>query len=161
MSRVDLEEQVRYRRKMNARHRQIASVAQSKVVQWLNGLDEKAITRMSAADATRLLDVAVRIERMATCAVGAEDLPDPYGEPARENGLEQRLVDAGLDVDMSQIARLLHEKLGPAVGVSEPQAQDRPAPIPPLETPPDEETPPESVWGDRWQPGVDQQGGVR
>ena len=53
---------------------------------------------MSATDATRLLDVAMRIERMATAVVGAEDLPDPYGEPARENGLEQRLVDAGLDV---------------------------------------------------------------
>jgi hypothetical protein len=57
MARVDLEDQVRYRRRMNARHRQVASVAQSKVVQWLNGLDEKAISRMSAADATRLLDV--------------------------------------------------------------------------------------------------------
>ena len=62
---------------------------------------------------------------------------------------------------MSQIARLLHENLGPVVSVSERQAQDRPAPIPPLETPPDEETPPEIVWGDRWQPGVDQHGGPR
>jgi hypothetical protein len=41
IARVDLEEQVRYRRKMNERHRKIASAAQSKVVQWLNGLDEK------------------------------------------------------------------------------------------------------------------------
>jgi hypothetical protein len=112
------------------------------------------------------LDVAVRIERAATCAVGAEDLPDPYGGPARENGLEQRLVEAGLDVDMSQIARLLHEKVGPAVSVSEPQAQDKPAPIPPLETPPDEETPQESIWGDRrrrpvWRPAVSVSGPLR
>jgi hypothetical protein len=113
MARVDLEEQVRYRRKMNERHRRMAAVAQSRVVKWLEGLDEKAIARMSAADATRLWDVAVRIERMATSTVGAEeDLPDPYSEPARENGLEQRLIEAGLDVEISEVARLLHEKLG-------------------------------------------------
>jgi hypothetical protein len=119
---------------------------------------------MSVTDATRLLDVAVRIERAATCAVGAEDLPDPYSEPARENGLEQRLLEAGLDVELGDIARLLHEKL-PAVGVSERQAQDRPQPPvaapPDDETPPDEETPPEGIWGERWQPGVDPYGGTR
>jgi hypothetical protein len=112
-------------------------VAQSKVVQWLNGLDEKAISRMSAADATRLLDVAVRIERMATSTVSAEDLPDDtYSEP-RENGLEQRLLEANLDVELGDIARLLHEKLGPSV--PEPPRHDRPAPLEPL---PDQETPP-------------------
>lgn len=134
MSRVDLEEQVRYRRKMNERHRRMAAVGQSRVVKWLEGLDEKAIAKMSTADATRLWDVAVRIERMATPAVSAEDLPDPYSEPARENGsLEQRLLDAGLDVEMSEIADLLHKKLGPAVSVPEPppQADGRSAPLGP------------------------------
>jgi hypothetical protein len=91
----------------------------------------------------------VRIERVATSAVSEEDLPDPYSEPPRENGLEQRLIEAGLDVELSDVARLLHEKLGPAVSVSEPppqaQADDRPAP---LEPPPGQETSPGSVWGE-------------
>jgi hypothetical protein len=114
ISRVDLEDQVRYRRKMNARHRQMASVAQSKLVQWLNTLDEAKIAKMSTADATRLLDVAVRIERAAVSGVGPEDLPDPYSEPPRENGsLEQRLIDAGLGGQLSDIANLLHKRLDP------------------------------------------------
>jgi hypothetical protein len=113
MARVDLEEQTRYRRRMNARHRQIGSVAQSKVVMWLNGLTEEAISRMSPADATRLLDVAVRIERAATpAAVGDVDLPDPYSEPPGTR-FEQRLAEAGLDVELSELARLIHEKLKP------------------------------------------------
>jgi hypothetical protein len=109
ISRVDLEEQLRYRRKMNARHRRMAAVAQSKIVEWLGSVDP---TRMSAADATRLWDVAVRIEHAATSAVGPEDLPDPFTEPAGEGSLEQRLIEAGLNVEMSELARLLHEKLG-------------------------------------------------
>jgi hypothetical protein len=155
ISRVDLEEQVRYRQKMNERHRRMAAVAQSKVLEWLGSVDP---TKMSAADATRLLDVAVRIERAATRgAVSAEDLPDPHSEPAGEGSLEQRLIDAGLDVPMSEIAQLLHEKLGPPARVSESfserprqaqtdaaprQAQDDAAPLP-------DETSDESVWGDR------------
>src|SRR5687767_7649037 len=83
-ARIDLEDQVRYRRKMNARHRAIGSAAQSKVVQWLNQLDEKKVAAMSPADATRLLDVAVRIERAATVGVDVE--VEDYGEPVREGG---------------------------------------------------------------------------
>jgi hypothetical protein len=113
ISRVDLQEQVRYRRKMNARHRQIASVAQAKLVTWLNGLDP---ARMSTADAIRLLDVAVKIEREATAAVDAEDLPEPYVEPARVGGsIEQRLKAAGLDVPMSEVAEALRKVLDPSV----------------------------------------------
>ena len=95
MARVDLEDQVRYRRRMNARHRQIGSVAQSKVVMWLNQLTDDKIAAMSPADATRLLDVAVRIERAATpAAVGDVDLSDPYSEPP-ENGLGSVLPRPG------------------------------------------------------------------
>lgn len=87
MARIDLEEQVRYRRRTNAGHRQIGAIAQSKVVAWLNGLDESGVASMSPADATSLVDVAVRIERMATSAAGPEDLPDwSYGEPGRKTG---------------------------------------------------------------------------
>jgi hypothetical protein len=38
MSRIDLEEQVRYRRKMNERHRRMAAVAQSKILEWLRSV---------------------------------------------------------------------------------------------------------------------------
>jgi hypothetical protein len=86
---------------------------------WLNGLTDDAISRMSAADATRLLDVAVRVERAATPAVGDVDVPDRYSEPP-ETGFGQRLAEAGLDVELSELARLIHEKLKSGRSVSEP-----------------------------------------
>ncbi len=164
MSRVDLEEQVRYRRKMNARHRQIGSVAQAKAVQWLNGLDAEKVARMSTADATRLLDVAVRIERMATSAVDAEDLPElPDREPKGAMSLHQRLIEADLNVELSDIADLLHERLGPAV--SEPFSAPRQAqtPAPPQDSTPqtDDETPPQTTLGKRWNPDAGPYGGPR
>jgi hypothetical protein len=111
MARVDLEDQVRYRRKMNARHRQLAAVGQSKVaLEWLNGLTPERVRAFSPADVARFLDVMVRIEREATPAVAMDDLPDSSSAPAHENGFEQRLKDAGLDqVQMSQLAEFLHE----------------------------------------------------
>jgi hypothetical protein len=95
-----------------------------------------------------LLDVAVRIERMATSAVGAEDLPDPYSEPARENGLEQRLLEAGLDVEMSELALLLHKKLDPPARVSE-SFSERPRQARPTLHRWDRTRPRLRVWGDR------------
>jgi hypothetical protein len=77
MSRIDLEEQVRSRRRRNERHRRMAAVAESKIVERLSTLTPEKIERMSAADATRLWDVAVRIERAATSAVDLDDLPNP------------------------------------------------------------------------------------
>lgn len=51
------------------------------------GWTNPGVASMSPADATRLVDVAVRIERMATSAAGPEDLPDwSYGEPGRKTG---------------------------------------------------------------------------
>ena len=160
LARVDLEDQVRYRRRMNERHRQLGAVAQGKVVAWLNSLTEDKVASMSTADVTRLLDVAVRIERAATSAADLDDIPDwAYGEPTpRDGSLKQRLIDAGLDVPMSDLARLLHEKLGPAVteptGFSPP-----PRPSPPTRPEPTgpelgfgetlDETPPPDIWGDR------------
>jgi hypothetical protein len=128
MARVDLEDQVRYRRKMNDRHRRMASVALSKVVEWLGSVDP---TRMSTADATRLLDVAVRIERDATGIHTEDDLPPPHPEIPHEGSLEQRLIDAGLDVEMSDVARLLHERLGtePEPASEPPPPPRRPAPV--------------------------------
>lgn len=161
MARVDLEEQVRHRRKMNERHRRVAAVAQSKVVAWLNELDDAKVAKMNVAEATRLLDVAVRIERDATSAVGVEDLPEPYSEPARERdgSLTQRLIEAGLNVELSELADLLRKVDRPPVSVSEPPPQTDDAA--PLEPQPGEETPPGSIWGDRWQPGVGPYGSPR
>jgi hypothetical protein len=139
MSRVDLEEQVRYRRKMNERHRRMAAVALSKVVKWLEGLDP---ARMSVADAIRLLDVAVRIEQVATCVVGVEDLPEPYSAPARGNGsIKQRLIEAGLNVDMSELANQLHKVMYPSQDRAERPTEE--PPIGPSAEPPAGP----SIWG--------------
>ena len=56
----------------------------------LSTLTPEKIERMSAADATRLWDVAVRVERAATSAVDLDDLPNPYGEPPHEDTLGRR-----------------------------------------------------------------------
>jgi hypothetical protein len=149
-------------------------VAQGKAVEWLNTLTPERIARMSVADATRLLDVAVRIEREACPAVDVEDLPEPYSEPAREKGsLEQRMIEAGLNVPMSEVANLLHKVLGPPPEPPRfpvPRRQAQADAAPPDPQPGDEQTPdpqpsdeqtPESVWGDRWQPEVGEYGGPR
>lgn len=62
LARKDAEDLVRYRRKMNERQRRAASLAQSKVIQWLMQLDPSTL---SASEASRWLEVAVKIERLA------------------------------------------------------------------------------------------------
>lgn len=47
---------------MNDRQRRTASYAQSKVIEWLAQLDPKTLT---ASEAARWLEVAVKIERLA------------------------------------------------------------------------------------------------
>ena len=168
-ARVDLEDQIRYRLKMNERHRRIGSAAQSKVVGWLSSLTEEAVARMSVADATRLLDTAVRIERAATSDADLEEPDWAYDEPGRENGsLKQRLVDAGLDVPMSDVAYLLHKVLGP----SHPEPPSpRPAPPAPKPAPVDgqelgfgetsDDTSTIDIWGDNpLGPGRPKYGGL-
>ena len=104
MAQVDLEDQVRYRRAMNERHRKIAAAAQGKLVTWLSGLDP---SKMTTADATRLMAVVVDMERRATEGVEAGMLPTPL--PAETmTPLTERL--SGLDIELSQLARLLHQK---------------------------------------------------
>jgi hypothetical protein len=154
---------------MNDRHRRIGSAAQGKVVTWLSNLTDEAVARMSVADATRLLDTAVRIERAATSDGVLEDLPDcSYAEPGREEGslkerLEQSLVEAGLDpdVELPVLARFLHELDRPP----EPPPPPTPA-LPPRQAPPPEpeptsgETPPPiDIWGDRSPFGTNRYGG--
>ena len=155
MARIDLEEQTRYRRKMNARHRQLGAVAQGKMVAWLNSLDEVRIQAMSPADATRLLDIAVKIEREATPAVDLDDLPDwAYAEASRrDGGLKQRLIDAGLNVPLSDVALLLHKMLGPAAVEPSPPPPPRPAPPQaPVEPPPTDIGSGIDIWGDGYRP---------
>lgn len=167
MSRIDLEEQTRYRRRMNARHRQLGAVAQGKVVAWLNSLTDADVVAMSPADATRLLATAVQIERAATSDAGLDNMPDwVYDEPAREGSLKERLIEAGLDVELSDIARLLHKVL-PA---SEPELPPRSSPSPPRRAPTVEPEPdvtvdevPPGIWGTQPSPfdtGHGRYGGV-
>lgn len=62
LARAEAEEMVRYRRRMNERQRSTARLAQSKIIAWLNALDPSKLT---AGEASRWLEVAVKIERLA------------------------------------------------------------------------------------------------
>jgi hypothetical protein len=67
-------------REMNERHATIAKAATGKLVEWLQRLDGGTLTVMEAA---RLLDVAVRVERLAR------------GEPTDRPAVEHRGPDGG------------------------------------------------------------------
>lgn len=62
LARKDAEDMVRYRRTMNDRQRRAARLAQQKVAQWLINLDASTLT---ASEAAKWLEVAVKIERLA------------------------------------------------------------------------------------------------
>jgi Lon protease-like protein len=102
---------VRYRVDMNERHRNISRLLQSKVVQWLQNVDPN---KMSASEATRALDVATRLERLAAgaeaaAAAAAEDLPDvPDGLSAQTLGEMLNLSPA----EEAEVARQLHMLAG-------------------------------------------------
>lgn len=104
MAQVDLEEQIRYRRAMNERHRAIARSAQGKLVEWLQQLNPQSMT---AADATRLLAVVVEMERRATEGADLGYAPDPPSAP-RGSSLTEKL--AGLDIELQDLARLMHNR---------------------------------------------------
>jgi hypothetical protein len=50
---------------MNRRHRQIAKLLQSRVIEAVQNLDEKAIAKMKPGDLARWFDVAVKVERLS------------------------------------------------------------------------------------------------
>src|SRR5699024_6568339 len=82
LTRQEAEELVRYRVKMNERHRAIARSAQSKIIQWLSELDPQ---RMRASEAARWFEIAVKVERDAAGVAGAE---------MTSTGVEQEVADA-------------------------------------------------------------------
>jgi hypothetical protein len=65
MARVDQEEMVRYRRRMNERQRTAARYAQQQIVQWLQNLNP---AKLKPAEAARWWEIAVRVEREAAGA---------------------------------------------------------------------------------------------
>lgn len=58
----DLEDAMRWRRTMNNRQRKAAALAQSKIIEWLRGLNPVSLTPTEAA---RWFEVAVKVERLA------------------------------------------------------------------------------------------------
>lgn len=115
MAQVDLDEMVRYRRKMNERHRAISRSFQGKVIQWLASAD---VTQMRASEIARWFEVAVRVERAAT---GIDDrfanvdpanaADDPEQSEPEEQPMSFADVMEGLDLHNATTARLLHEAM--------------------------------------------------
>lgn len=91
------QEMVRYRLQMNERHRAVAGVAVSKVVQWLQSMDP---TKMRPAEAARWFEVAVRVQREASGMLLAESaipgIPDPESDDSTPAGTSLAEV-LGLD----------------------------------------------------------------
>lgn len=74
IARQEAEELVRYRVKMNERHRMIAATAQNKIVQWLQTLEP---SKMRPAEAARWFEIAVKVERDAAGAKGEDLIQSP------------------------------------------------------------------------------------
>lgn len=63
VSAVEMQDLIRYRVKMNQRHRRLASAVQAQVVEALQGFNP---AHLKPADLVRWLEVSVRIERLAS-----------------------------------------------------------------------------------------------
>lgn len=105
----ETEELVRYRRGMNDRHRRAARLAQGKVASWLIGLDP---TTLRPAEAAKLLQIAVDVERKASGADTANDTIRPdtgdTGTAAPTTVADLLGIDPTLEADM---AEALHRAL--------------------------------------------------
>lgn len=107
MARVDVEDQVRYRREMNERHRTIARAATLKIAKFIN--ETLDVEKLRPAEAARWLEVAARLERDASGATVAE-LAQVNDEP---ESLEPTLAEVfGGDVDEAKMAQLLAQAMG-------------------------------------------------
>lgn len=111
LARLDEEQTVRYRRKMNERQRATSRLAQNKIAQFLVELDPSKLT---AQEAARWYEVAVKIERMAggelTERIGVNHTNSPVDQMSAED------VRAALVGVQAEIERLTAEQ------------QDTPAP---------------------------------
>jgi hypothetical protein len=106
---VDTEDLVRYRRMMNARHRNIARGALNKFSVWLVNVDPNSLKPMEAA---RLGELAVAMERMAAMGellVDADEPLDPDAPEGRPTTLREL---AGIDPTVeADLAKQLHQFL--------------------------------------------------
>jgi len=106
---VETEELVKYRRKMARRHRDVASVAISKAVEWLANTDPAGWRPLEAA---RWFELAVQVQREASGAtqleMGMPGSPDqPAEDPATKPGTLADL--AGIDPTVrADLAEALH-----------------------------------------------------
>lgn len=107
----DQEKLVRYRMQMDDRHRKIASTAQSKVVKWLQSMRPEVMT---ATEAVRMLEVSVKLERLAAhaddqaAAVDAGEMMDG-GDVEGAETIADLLSDSGLNEN--DLAEALHKAL--------------------------------------------------
>lgn len=100
IARKEVEDAVRYRRKMNDRQRRTAAMAQSKVIEWLSLLDPAKLT---ASEAARWLEVAVKVERLAG---GAESERVAIGAQGPIENLTAEEVSDALKALTAEINRL-------------------------------------------------------
>jgi hypothetical protein len=110
---IAVEDQGRYRRLMNERQRTVARAAQSKLAQWVTGLDPKTLKPMEAA---RLFEVFARMERDAAGAaapigglpIGDSEVPEPMPADAT---LADYLpgIDPTVELDLARaLDKLIH-----------------------------------------------------
>lgn len=112
---ADSQDLLRLRREMNRRHRAAAQLAQNRVVQWLQQADP---ARMTASDAARWFEVAVRVERLAN----GGDLPldlEPPEAPEQPTSLAS-FLDLPTDIE-AELARLIHLGTTREPAVDEPE----------------------------------------
>lgn len=96
VTRQENEKLVRYRLKMDERHRQIAQNAQSKVVQWLQSMQP---TAMSATEAVKMLEISVKLERQAAHADDQDEIQKVEQEQVDSeapSSVEELLQESGM-----------------------------------------------------------------
>jgi hypothetical protein len=98
MQKLEDAEDIEAIKAMRKRHVQLTTVVQSKIVTYLNGLDERTIQRMNPDQAMRMLDLAIKNERLARGVPDAiTGLTDAKGGPVEvehisEDALERKFA---------------------------------------------------------------------
>ena len=106
LSRQDEQEMVRYRLSMNKRQRDVARVAQSRIMTWLANLDP---AELKATEAARWYEVAVRVEREAAGALLEHEPTAPPPPEATDDELTFEQLMGDLDLSDEDLAMALHQ----------------------------------------------------
>jgi|GEM_PF-1232328 len=113
----------RRRRRATERHLGIAQVAQQKITQRLLDIDPKKLT---VAEATRLLEVAVRIERDALGEPTRHEVSGPGGDPLQVQLAEFTSMDSQRRrLVIAEMVSAVRRRVEAASGVSD-DDDDRP-----------------------------------